>query len=167
MPMPKSLAMEPAQKRKKSSEITTGSGKKSRGFTDEEKAAMRERAKELKAEERAKDKAAGESALLAKIAEMQEPDRAMAKRLHEIVKSSAPALSPKTWYGMPAYANEDGNVVCFFQAAQKFKTRYATLGFSDKANLDEGTMWPTAFALKKLTATEEAKIVALVKKAVS
>jgi uncharacterized protein YdhG (YjbR/CyaY superfamily) len=160
--------MKPAKSTRESPKSTTATGKKSRGFTDEEKAAMRERAKELKAEERAKkDKAAGESALLAKIAEMQEPDRAMAKRLHEIVKSSAPALSPKTWYGMPAYANEDGNVVCFFQAAQKFKTRYATLGFSDKANLDEGTMWPTAFALKKLTATEEAKIVALVKKAVS
>jgi uncharacterized protein YdhG (YjbR/CyaY superfamily) len=160
--------MKPAQKGTKSAKVTTASGKKSKGFTDEEKAAMRERAKELKAEERAKkDKAAGESAVLAKIAEMKEPDRAMAKRLHDIIKSSAPALSPKTWYGMPAYANEDGNVVCFFQAAQKFKTRYATLGFSDKANLDEGTMWPTAFALKGLTAAEEARIGALVKKAVS
>jgi uncharacterized protein YdhG (YjbR/CyaY superfamily) len=160
--------MKPAQKGTKSAKITTASSMKSKGFTDEEKAAMRERAKELKAEERTKkDKAAGESAVLAKIAEMQEPDRAMAKRLHDIIKSSAPALSPKTWYGMPAYANEDGNVVCFFQAAQKFKTRYATLGFSDKANLDEGTMWPTAFALNGLTATEEAKIAALVKKAVS
>ena len=147
---------------------TTATRKKSGGFTDDEKAAMRERAKELKAEERAKkDKAAGESDVLTKIAEMQEPDRTMAKRLHDIIKSIAPALSPKTWYGMPAYANEDGNVVCFFQASQKFKTRYATLGFSDKANLDEGAMWPTVFALKKLTATEEAKIVALVKKAVS
>ena len=152
----------------KPAKSTTATGKKSKGFTDEEKAAMRERAIELKAEERAKkDKVVGESDVLEKIAEMQEPDRTMAKRLHDIIKSNAPALSPKTWYGMPAYANEDGNVVCFFQAAQKFKTRYATLGFSDKANLDEGAIWPTAFALKKLTATEEAKIVALVKKAVS
>jgi hypothetical protein len=161
--------MKPAKKStRESSKSTTATGKKSKGFTDEEKAAMRERAKELKAEDRAKkDKAAGESDVLAKISEMQEPDRAMAKRLHDIIKSSAPALSPRTWYGMPAYANEDGDVVCFFQASQKFKTRYATLGFSDKANLDEGAMWPTAFALKKLTATDEAKIVALVKKAVS
>ena len=151
----------------KPAKSTTATGKKSEGFTDDEKAAMRERAKELKAEERAKkDKAAGESDVLTKIAEMQEPDRTMAKQLHDIIKSIAPALSRKTWYGMPAYANEDGNVVCFFQASQKFKTRYATLGFSDKANLDEGAIWPTAFALKRLTATEEAKIVALVKKAV-
>ena len=149
----------------KPAKSTTATGKKSKGFTDEEKAAMRERAKELRAEERAKkDKATGESDVLTKIAEMQEPDRTMAKRLHDIVKSSAPALSPKTWYGMPAYANDDGNVVCFFQASQKFKTRYATLGFSDEAKLDEGAMWPIAFALKKLTATEEAKIIALVKK---
>jgi uncharacterized protein YdhG (YjbR/CyaY superfamily) len=160
--------MKPAKSTQGSPKSTTATGKKSKGFTDEEKAAMRERAKELKGEERAKkDKAAGESDVLAKIVEMQEPDRAMAKRLHDIIKFSAPALSPKTWYGMPAYANEDGNVVCFFQASLKFKTRYATLGFSDKANLDEGAMWPTAFALKKLTATEEAKIVALVKRAVS
>ena len=143
------------------------SAKKSKGFTDEERAAMKERAKELKAEERAnKNRAAGESAVLAKIAEMQGPDRAMAERLHEIVKASAPALSPKTWYGMPAYANKDGKVVCFFQSAQKFNSRYATLGFSDEANLDEGAMWPTSFALKELTATEEAKISALVKRAV-
>jgi uncharacterized protein YdhG (YjbR/CyaY superfamily) len=142
--------------------------KKSEGFTAEERAAMRERAKELKAEERAnKNRAAGESAVLAKIAEMQGPDRAMAERLHEIVKASAPALSPKTWYGMPAYANKDGKVVCFFQSAQKFNSRYATLGFSDQANLDEGAMWPTSFALKELTAAEEARIGALVKKAVS
>jgi len=142
--------------------------KKSKGFTDEEKAAMRNRAQELKAEARAnKDKAEGESAVLAAIASMQEPDRAMAKRLHAIIKASAPALSPKTWYGMPAYANKDGKVVCFFQTAQKFNTRYATLGFNDTANLDEGALWPTAFALKKLTAAEEAKIGALVKKAVS
>jgi uncharacterized protein YdhG (YjbR/CyaY superfamily) len=139
----------------------------STGFTDEEKAAMKERAKELKAEARAnKDKAAGESDVLAKIAEMQEPDRSMAERLHAIIKANAPALSPKTWYGMPAYAM-DGKVVCFFQSAQKFNARYATLGFNDTAHLDEGAMWPTAFALKELTATEEARISALVKKAVS
>ena len=139
---------------------------KAKGFTAEERAAMRERAKELKAEERAnKNRAAGESAVLAKIAEMPEPDRAMAERLHEIVKASAPALSPKTWYGMPAYA-KDGKVVCFFTAAPKFNTRYATFGFNDVANLDEGAMWPTSFALKDLTAAEEAKIGALVKRAV-
>jgi uncharacterized protein YdhG (YjbR/CyaY superfamily) len=144
---------------------------KSEGFTDEERAAMKERARELKAEARANkkkaEKAEGESDLLAKIAEMQEPDRAMAERLHEIVKASAPELSPKTWYGMPAYADKDGKVVCFFQSAQKFSTRYATFSFSDKANLDEGAMWPTSFALKELTATEEAKIGELVKRAVS
>jgi uncharacterized protein YdhG (YjbR/CyaY superfamily) len=140
---------------------------KSEGFTDDERAAMKERAKELKAEARAnKKKAEGESDLLAKIAEMPEPDRAMAERLHEIVKASAPALWPKTWYGMPAYA-KDGKVVCFFQSAQKFNSRYATLGFNDEANLDEGAMWPTSFALKELTAAEEAKISALVKRAVS
>ncbi len=139
----------------------------SEGFSDEERAAMRERAKELKAEARAsKDKAAGESAVLEKIAEMPEPDRSMAERLHAIIKASAPALSPRTWYGMPAYA-KDGDVICFFQSAHKFKARYATLGFSDKANLDEGAMWPTAFALKELTPAEEATIAALVKKAVS
>jgi uncharacterized protein YdhG (YjbR/CyaY superfamily) len=142
------------------------SAKKSERFTAEERAAMRERAKELKAEERAnKNRAAGESAVLAKIAEMEGPDRAMAERLHEIVKASAPSLSPKTWYGMPAYADKDGKVVCHFQSAQKFNTRYATLGFSDKANLDEGAMWPTSFALKELTATEEKNIGALVKRA--
>jgi uncharacterized protein YdhG (YjbR/CyaY superfamily) len=132
------------------------------GFTDEEQAAMKERAQELKA-----GKADGESAVLAKIAEMPEPDRAMAERLHAIIKASAPALSPKTWYGMPAYANKDGKVVCYFQSAHKFKVRYATFGFNDVANLDEGAMWPTSFALKDLTAAEEAKIAALVKKAVS
>jgi uncharacterized protein YdhG (YjbR/CyaY superfamily) len=143
------------------------SGKASKGFTDEEQAAMRERAQELKAEARAsKSRADGESEVLAKIAEMPGPDRAMAERLHAIVKASAPALSPRTWYGMPAYA-KDGKVVCFFQSAQKFKTRYATFGFSDKANLDEGAIWPTAFALKELTAADEARIAALVKKAVS
>jgi uncharacterized protein YdhG (YjbR/CyaY superfamily) len=141
--------------------------KKSTAFSNEERAAMRDRAKELKAAARANaDKASEESALLAKIAEMPAPDRAMAERLHAIIKTNAPTLSPKTWYGMPAYAR-DGNVVCFFQSAHKFKARYATLGFSDRANLDEAAMWPTAFALKALTATEEAKIVALVKKAVS
>ena len=140
---------------------------KSEGFTDEERAAMKERAKELKAEARAKkDRAAGESDVLAKIAEMEGPDRAMAEQLHEIMKANAPALSPKTWYGMPAYA-KDGKVVCFFQSAQKFNTRYATLGFSDTANLDEGDMWPTAYALKELTPAVEAEISALVKKAVS
>jgi uncharacterized protein YdhG (YjbR/CyaY superfamily) len=142
------------------------SAKKPEGFTTEERAAMRERAKELKAEARQnKKREEGESALLVKIAEMAEPDRAMAQRLHEIVEASAPALWPKTWYGMPAYADKDGKVVCFFQSAEKFGARYATLGFSDKANLDEGAMWPTSFALKELTAAEEAKIGALVKRA--
>jgi uncharacterized protein YdhG (YjbR/CyaY superfamily) len=139
----------------------------SKRFSGEERAAMKERAKELKAEARAnKNKAEGESALLAAIDAMPEPDRAMAKRLHEIIKASAPALWPKTWYGMPAYAR-DGKVICFFTAASKFNTRYATFGFNEDANLDEGAMWPTSFALKALTATEEAKISALVKKAVS
>jgi uncharacterized protein YdhG (YjbR/CyaY superfamily) len=148
---------------------TTAIGNKSKGFTDEERAAMKERAQELKVEARRgprADKADGESAVLAKIAEMPGPDRAMAERLHAIIKASAPALSPKTWYGMPAYA-KDGKVVCFFQSADKFKSRYATFGFNDSANLDEGAMWPTAFALKALTAAEEAKIGALVKRAVS
>ena len=139
----------------------------STGFTAEEKAAMKERVKELKAEARAKDdRATGERDVLAKIAEMPPPDRAIGERLHAIIKAHAPALVPTTWYGMPAYAR-DGKVICFFQSAQKFKTRYATFGFSDKANLDEGAMWPTAFALKQLTATEEKRIIALVKKAVS
>jgi uncharacterized protein YdhG (YjbR/CyaY superfamily) len=139
------------------------SPRKSEGFTAEERAAMRERARELKA---AASEADGENDVLAKIAEMPKSDRAMAERLHAIVKASAPALSARTWYGMPAYA-KDGKVVCFFQSAQKFKTRYATLGFSDKANLDQGAMWPTAYALKDLTPAEEAKIGKLVKKAVS
>jgi uncharacterized protein YdhG (YjbR/CyaY superfamily) len=156
----KSTTKKDAQKFTKS---TTAAGKSSKGFTDEERAAMKERAQELKAEA---SKADGESAVLAKIAEMQGSERTMAKRLHAIIKASAPALSPKTWYGMPAYA-KDGKVVCFFQSAQKFKSRYATFGFSDEANLDEGAMWPTSFALKELTAAEEAKIGALVKKAVS
>jgi hypothetical protein len=142
---------------------STASGKKPKGFTDEERAAMKERAQELKA---AADKADGESAVLAKIAEMSEPDRTMGQRLHAIIKTRAPALSPRLWYGMPAYA-KDGKVVCFFQSAEKFKTRYASLGFSDEAKLDEGALWPVAFALKELTAAEEAKIGALVKKAVS
>jgi len=137
--------------------------KKGKGFTAEERAAMKERARELKAEA---EKADGESALLAKIAEMPEPDRTIAERLHAIIKASAPALSPKTWYGMPAYAR-DGKVVCYFTSAHKFNSRYATLGFNDTANLDEGAMWPTSFALKELTDAEEAKISALLKKAVS
>ena len=161
--------MSPKTDRQKSTKGAAVAGKAVKGFTDEERAAMRERAQELKAAahrgSRA-DKTDGESDVLAKIAEMQEPDRAMAQRLHAIIKASAPALSPRTWYGMPAYA-KDGKVVCFFQSAHKFKTRYATFGFSDKANLDEGTVWPVAFALKELTAADEARIGALVKKAVS
>jgi hypothetical protein len=153
--------MSPKKSTQKSAKSTTAIGKKSKGFTDEERAAMKERLQELKA-----DKADGESAVLAKIAEMSEPDRSMGKRLHAIIKASAPALSPRLWYGMPAYAKDD-KVVCFFQSAQKFKTRYATFGFSDKANLDEGALWPVAFALKELTAAEEARIGALVKTAVS
>ena len=162
----------PAKKgTQKSANSTTANNKKSKGFTDEERAAMKERAQELKAEARRgprakKDKADGESDVLAKIAEMQGPDRTMAKRLHAIIKASAPALSPKTWYGMPAYA-KDGKVVCFFQSAQKFNTRYATFGFSDTANLDEGTVWPTSWALTELTAADEKRIAALVKRAVS
>jgi uncharacterized protein YdhG (YjbR/CyaY superfamily) len=143
--------------------VKKGTKKSAKGFTAEERAAMRERAQELKAEARRED---GERALLAKIAEMPARDRALAKRLHALIKASAPGLSPKTWYGMPAYAKDD-KIVCFFQSAEKFKSRYATLGFSDKANLDEGHMWPTAFALKELTAADEARIGALVKKAVS
>jgi uncharacterized protein YdhG (YjbR/CyaY superfamily) len=160
--------MSPKSDTKKSAKDTSAKGKSSKGFTDEEKAAMKERARELKAEERAnKDRAAGESDVLAKIAEMPEPDRSMARRIHAIVKDSAPVLSPKTWYGMPAYANEDGKVVCFFTPASKFKSRYATFGFNDDANLDEGAMWATSFALKGLTKVEEEKIAALVEKAVS
>jgi uncharacterized protein YdhG (YjbR/CyaY superfamily) len=146
----------------KSAKRTSTTGKASQGFSAEEKAAMRERARELKAEAA---KADGETELLAAIAKMQEPDRAMAKKLHALIKAAAPALAPKTWYGMPAYT-KDGNVICFFQNAGKFKARYQTLGFSDKANLDDGAMWPNSYALMKLTATEEAKITALVKKAV-
>jgi uncharacterized protein YdhG (YjbR/CyaY superfamily) len=161
------LAMAERKPAKKSTKSTTG--KASKGFTEEERDAMRERARELKADARrgpGAGKADGEDAVLEKIAAMPAPDRTMAERLHAIVKASAPALSPRTWYGMPAYA-KDGNVICFFQSAQKFKARYATLGFSDKANLDEGSMWPTSFALKELNADDEARIGALVKKAVS
>jgi uncharacterized protein YdhG (YjbR/CyaY superfamily) len=160
----------PAKKgTKQSAKSTTKKNKTFQGFTDEERAAMKERAKELKAAARRgprADKADGESAVLAKIGEMQAPDRALGERLHAIIKASAPALSPKLWYGMPAYA-KDGKVVCFFQPAHKFKTRYATFGFNDSANLDEGALWPVAFALKELTAAEEARIGELVKKAVS
>jgi uncharacterized protein YdhG (YjbR/CyaY superfamily) len=159
--------MSPKKETRESAKDTDAVDKKSRGFTDEERAAMKARAQELKAEARAnKNKADGENEVLAVIAAMPEPDRVIAKRLHEIIKASAPALSPKTWYGMPAYAR-DGKVVCFFQSAQKFKTRYASFGFSDAANLDEGTLWPVAFALKELTVAEEARIIALVKKALS
>ena len=153
----------------KSAKNSTASDKTSEGFSDEERAAIKARAKELKADARRGPRAAkadGESAVLAKIAEMPEPDRAMGERLHTIIKASAPALSPKLWYGMPAYA-KDGKVVCFFQGAHKFKSRYATFGFDEAANLDEGAMWPTAFALTELTAADEARIGALVKKAVS
>ena len=161
--------MRPKKETQKSAKSATVTGKAITGFADEERIAMKERAQELKAAVRRgprAGKADGESDVLAKIAEMPKPDRAMAERLHAVIKANAPALSPRTWYGMPAYA-KDGKVVCFFQSAQKFKTRYATLGFSDKANLDEGAMWPTTFALKELTAADEARIGALVKKAVS
>jgi hypothetical protein len=153
----------------KSAKSTTATDKTSEGFSDEERAAIKARAKELKADARRGprgDKSDGELAVLAKIAEMPEPDRAMGERLHAIIKASAPALSPRLWYGMPAYA-KDGKVVCFFQGAHKFKSRYATFGFDEAANLDEGAMWPTAFALTELTAADEARIGALVKKAVS
>jgi len=155
--------------KKETQKSATATGKAVRGFTEEERLAMKERARELKAEARRGPRtknADGEGDVLAKIAEMPKPDRAMAERLHAIVKAGAPALSPRTWYGMPAYAR-DGNVVCFFQSAHRFKARYTTFGFSDKANLDEGTVWPVAFALKELTAGDEARIGALVKKAVS
>ena len=161
---------QPARKgTRRSAKSTTATGKTINGFTDQERAAMKERLQELKAAARRGprlDKADGESDVLAKLAGMPEPDRAMGKRLHAIIKASAPALSPRLWYGMPAYAM-GGKVVCFFQSAEKFKTRYATFGFSDAAHLDEGALWPVAFALKDLTATEEARIGALVKKAVS
>jgi uncharacterized protein YdhG (YjbR/CyaY superfamily) len=161
--------MSPKRDPQKSAKSATMTGNAGKGFTDEERAAMKERAQELKAEARRgprAKKADGESDVLAKIAGMPAPDRAMAERLHALIKGSAPALSPRSWYGMPAYA-KDGNVVCFFQGAHKFKARYATFGFSDKANLDEGAVWPVAFALKELTAADEARLGALVKKAVS
>jgi len=153
--------MSPKKGTQKSAKRTTATGTTSKGFTDEERVAMKERVQELKA-----DTANGESAVLAKIAGMREPDRAMGKRVHAIITANAPTLAPKLWYGMPAYA-KDGKVVCFFQSAQKFKTRYATFGFSDAANLDAGALWPVAFALQELTAAAEAQIGALVKKAVS
>ncbi|WP_371501788.1 DUF1801 domain-containing protein [Kitasatospora sp. NBC_00374] len=154
----------------KDTERTTGTDRTFDGFTDEERAAMKERARELKASarrnSRADKTAEEEAAVLAKITEMREPDRLMAERLHAVIRASAPELAPKLWYGMPAYA-KDGKVLCFFQSAQKFNTRYATLGFSDRANLDDGTMWPAAYALTGLTAADEARIGALVKQAVS
>ena len=153
----------PADDEKATKKSTTVTGKASKGFTDEERAAMKQRAQELKADA---ERADGERDVLTKIAAMSAPDRAMAERLHAIITASAPALAPKTWYGMPAYAR-DGKIVCFFQPAEKFKTRYATFGFNDSANLDDGAMWPTAFALMELTAADEARIAALVKKAVS
>ncbi len=159
--------MSPNTDTQKSTRTTAADGKTSQGFTAEEKAAMKERAKELKAQARAgKDREAGENAVLEKIAEMPEPDRSMAERIHAIVKANAPDLMPRTWYGMPAYT-QDGKVVCFFQAASKFDARYATFGFNDSANLDEGAMWPVTFALKGLTPAGEEKIAELVKKAVS
>jgi uncharacterized protein YdhG (YjbR/CyaY superfamily) len=158
----------PAKKRTQKSPKRAASNKKSSGLTAEELAAMKETLRERKAEARAdRDKAAGERDVLAKIAEMPKADRAMAERLHELIKETAPALAPKTWYGMPAYANKDGKVVCFFQSSQTYKTRYSTFGFQEAANLDEGKMWPTSFALEELTPAEEKRIVALVKKAVS
>ena len=160
--------MSPKRVTQESDKSTTASGETFKGFTEEERLAMKERAQELKADARAnKNKADGESDVLAKIAEMTEPDCAMAKRLHAIIRASAPVLSPKTWYGMPAYANKDGKVVCFFTAASKFNSRYASFGFNDVAKLDDGAMWPTSFALKELTVADEARIEALVKKAVS
>ena len=155
--------MSPEKDTQETAQSTTAANKKPQVFAAEERAAMKQRARELKA---TADKAEAESQVVAAIAEMKEPDRAMARRLHAIIKASAPILSPKLWYGMPAYAR-DGKIVCFFQPAQKFKTRYATFGFNDSANLDEGALWPVAFALKALTATEEARIIAIVKKAVS
>jgi uncharacterized protein YdhG (YjbR/CyaY superfamily) len=156
------MAQRKGAKRGTQQSATHATGTASKGFTTEERAAMKERVQELKAEAH---KADGESDVLAKIAEMPKPDRTMAERLHALIKARAPALSPRTWYGMPAYA-KDGNVICFFQSAHKFKARYATFGFSDKAQLDEGTVWPVAFALKELTAADETRIVALVTRAV-
>lgn len=161
--------MSPKKDTQKPTKSTLASKEKSKAFTDEERAAMKERAQEMKADARRgakEDKAEGESEVLAKIAAMPEPERTLATRLHTLIRTHAPVLSPKTWYGMPAYA-KDGKVVCFFQSAQKFKTRYATLGFSDTANLDEGSLWPVAFALVELSAKVEERIIALVKRAVS
>ena len=155
------------KKAEKSAQSAAPKNKKSDAFSAEERAAMKEHIREYEAEARGKKNTTGESDVLAAIAEMPEPDRSMATRLHEIIKASAPELSPRTWYGSPAYANKNGKVVCFFQNRQKFKTRYATLGFSDSANLDDGDLWPVAYALKELTPTEEARISALVKQAVS
>jgi uncharacterized protein YdhG (YjbR/CyaY superfamily) len=160
----KEIYMSPKKERQKSAKSTTASGKVHKGLSAEEIAAMKETLKERKA---GASKEEAERAVLEKIAEMKGSDHAMAKRIHAIVKESAPTLSPKTWYGMPAYANKEGKIVCFFQSAQKFSTRYATFGFQQDANLDEGAMWPTAFALKELTSVEEARISALVKKAAS
>jgi len=160
----KEISMSPKKETQKSTGSTTATSKTSKGFTTEEKAAAKARMQELKAEA---EKADGESAALTAIAAMKDPDRSMAKRIHAIIKEGAPSLVPKTWYGMPAYADKDGKVVCFFQTAQKFNTRYSTFGFNDSANLDEGALWPVAFALKELTADGEARIAALVKKAVS
>lgn len=162
--------IKPATKATQNSAKNLASGRSSAGFTEEERAAMREHARELKASARrsqSADKVDGESEVLAKLAAMTPPDRALGEKLHAIVKANAPNLTPKLWYGMPAYANENGNVVCFFQDAQKFRSRYATLGFSDKADLDAGAMWPTGFALKEITPAEESRIATLVKKAVS
>ena len=158
--------MSPKKVAQKTVRSSAASSKRAGGFTDEERAAMKERSQELKAASRSADRAGQESAVLAKIAEMAEPDRGMARRLHALIKAEAPALAPRLWYGMPAYA-KDGKVVCFFQSAQKFKTRYATLGFSDEANLDQGYLWPVTYALKELTAAVEAQISMLVKRAVS
>jgi uncharacterized protein YdhG (YjbR/CyaY superfamily) len=161
------ISMSPKKSTQKTAKVSASAKSASNGFTNEEKAAMKARAQELKAEARAdKDRAVGESAVLEAIAALEEPDRTMAKRLHALIKANAPVLLPKTWYGMPAYA-KDGKVICFFQSAQKFNTRYATFGFQPDANLDEGAMWPVAFALKELTAAEEVRVITLVKKAVS
>jgi uncharacterized protein YdhG (YjbR/CyaY superfamily) len=161
------ISMSPKKSTQKTAKVSASAKSASNGFTNEEKAAMKARTQELKAEARAhKDRAAGESAVLEAIAALEEPDRTMAKRLHALIKANAPVLLPKTWYGMPAYA-KDGKVICFFQSAQKFNTRYATFGFQPDANLDEGAMWPVAFALKELTAAEEVRVITLVKKAVS
>ncbi len=152
---------------KKTTKAASGRNTTSEVWTDEEKAAMQEHAREMKSKRGAKGKPDGEADIQAKIADMPEPDKSLAKRVHALVKETAPHLTPKTWYGMPAYAREDGKLICFFQPASKFKARYSTFGFEESANLDDGNFWPTSFALKTLTATEEAKIVALIKKAIA